>query len=274
MNVRVFGIESKYAKPFALIYGNSTETKPVGRFCGGSKFFETDTDKEYRYDDTDNVWYEIDYTINYDDLKNKPKVDGVELQGDKEAYELFLTPTDGEHNRYWAEKYSTESKPLAGIYLSNIDGVFTDNEVWLGFLEKVKELCEDGDVLPYDLQVPYSPQLSCLVTKIDLDNRDVTVDGLCYSNGKRIVVSQITDSEGRDIYKLHVIDLAEPADNKVVPTIVDNVWTIEHNLCKYPTLDLRNNDGDIIEAASIEYVDCFTVRVTFSEPVEGYAILN
>ena len=55
MNVVWKEIFSKGAKPWALIYGNSTETKPTD-FCGGSKFVETDTGKKFRYDEASGKW--------------------------------------------------------------------------------------------------------------------------------------------------------------------------------------------------------------------------
>lgn len=55
MNVVRREIVSKGARPWGLIYGHSTETKPTD-FCGGSKFVETDTGKKFRYDELGGKW--------------------------------------------------------------------------------------------------------------------------------------------------------------------------------------------------------------------------
>lgn len=58
MNVVRREIVSTSMKPWALVYGHSTEEKPLGEFCGGSKFVETDTGKKFRFDELSGSWKE------------------------------------------------------------------------------------------------------------------------------------------------------------------------------------------------------------------------
>lgn len=240
MNVRVFGIESKSAKPFALIYGNSTETKPVKLYCGGSKFFETDTDKQYRYDDVDEAWYEI--------LSESRR-------------------TDKAQNEWWGEKYS-----VPDTYVKSMDGALVTS--YSVFMDTINSIMADPAAEPEDKFVPYTPSMCCLVKSIDLTSDDIVMDAYCYSNGKRVVVTKYADSYGQERYRVYEVDLTKPTPNKFVQNTLSDEWVIEHNLLKYPAVQVKDENDDLVFPADIEYIDLMTVKIKFSEPIKGYAILN
>lgn len=53
----------------------------------------------------------------------------------------------------------------------------------------------------------------------------------------------------------------------------EQVWTIVHNLDKYPSINLLDENG-VIMFADIKYVDMSTVQISFATPVIGRALLN
>ncbi len=56
-------------------------------------------------------------------------------------------------------------------------------------------------------------------------------------------------------------------------TTATPVWTIVHNLGRFPSVIVVDAEGDQVEA-DVNYVDISTVRVTFSIPFAGSAYLN
>lgn len=50
-------------------------------------------------------------------------------------------------------------------------------------------------------------------------------------------------------------------------------WVIEHNLGKYPSVTLVDNDGNIFYG-NVQYIDLNTIKVTFKKDVSGKAYLN
>lgn len=51
------------------------------------------------------------------------------------------------------------------------------------------------------------------------------------------------------------------------------VWTVAHNLARYPSVTVTDHFGEII-AADVKYLDENIVRVTHGAPVAGFAYLN
>lgn len=105
----------KYNTNILEIDGLSTDTKPIttfieygvdGREIGrtnienGSTFTEIDTGKLFMYDAENTVWYEIETsgggggggtgTDNYNLLSNKPKINNVEIKGNKSLVDLGI----------------------------------------------------------------------------------------------------------------------------------------------------------------------------------------
>lgn len=50
-------------------------------------------------------------------------------------------------------------------------------------------------------------------------------------------------------------------------------WIIEHNLGKYPSVTLTDNDGNVF-FGNIQYLDLNTVKITFKKAITGKAFLN
>lgn len=50
-------------------------------------------------------------------------------------------------------------------------------------------------------------------------------------------------------------------------------WLIEHNLGKYPSVTVVDNDGNIF-FGNVQYIDLNTVKITFKKAVTGKAYLN
>lgn len=51
------------------------------------------------------------------------------------------------------------------------------------------------------------------------------------------------------------------------------VWTVAHNLARFPSVTVTDHLGEII-AADVKYLDENIVRVTHGAPVAGFAYLN
>ena len=58
-----------------------------------------------------------------------------------------------------------------------------------------------------------------------------------------------------------------------VQTISSSVWTIVHNLDKYPSVSVLLSDSREVQGNNT-YPDKNTVIITFSKPLAGKAILN
>lgn len=52
-----------------------------------------------------------------------------------------------------------------------------------------------------------------------------------------------------------------------------SVWTIAHNLGKYPSVTVKDSGGDIVEGG-IEYPNANTVILSFTSSFSGTAYLN
>lgn len=67
----------------------------------------------------------------------------------------------------------------------------------------------------------------------------------------------------------------QKADTQVFDFSADasDTWVINHNLGKYVTVQTMNQDGDRVEG-SVVWNDLNTVTVTFSEPVQGRAVIG
>ena len=52
-----------------------------------------------------------------------------------------------------------------------------------------------------------------------------------------------------------------------------SVWTISHNLDRYPSVTIVDSAGDKVEG-DVTYLDQNTISVTFSSPFSGTAYLN
>ncbi|RMH47904.1 MAG: hypothetical protein D6688_02855 [Alphaproteobacteria bacterium] len=56
--------------------------------------------------------------------------------------------------------------------------------------------------------------------------------------------------------------------------VATNIWTIVHNLDKYPSVTVTDHSNKVVVPDTIEYLDNNTVRLTFLQPQAGSAILN
>lgn len=52
-----------------------------------------------------------------------------------------------------------------------------------------------------------------------------------------------------------------------------NVWTIEHNLNKYPSVTVTDSAKSVVEG-QVKYIDSNNLKITFSASFSGYAELN
>ena len=89
----------------------------------------------------------------------------------------------------------------------------------------------------------------------------------------------------RDIY--HVVESAEqgppgppgppgPAGGSTYQHHQDTplaVWTIAHNLNRYPAVTVTDHLGRVV-VGDVEFLDANVVRITHGDPIIGYAYLN
>ena len=52
-----------------------------------------------------------------------------------------------------------------------------------------------------------------------------------------------------------------------------SVWTIQHNLGKYPSVTLLDTGG-VVMLGDIKHIDMSTVEITFVTEITGKALLN
>ena len=64
-------------------------------------------------------------------------------------------------------------------------------------------------------------------------------------------------------------------DRNYVHTQIEesDIWIIQHNLNKFPTVILVDEDGYTI-GGSLKFINSDTVHATFSQPVRGQAFVN
>jgi hypothetical protein len=70
-----------------------------------------------------------------------------------------------------------------------------------------------------------------------------------------------------------IYDLPKDKNLMYEQTTPSKVWTIVHNLDKFPSINLLDANG-VIMFADIKYVDMSTVEITFATEVTGKALLN
>lgn len=56
-------------------------------------------------------------------------------------------------------------------------------------------------------------------------------------------------------------------------TTANTVWRIPHNMDKYPSVTVKDSDGNIV-IGELDYVDTNNVKITFSAAISGTAYLN
>jgi hypothetical protein len=56
-------------------------------------------------------------------------------------------------------------------------------------------------------------------------------------------------------------------------TLLTTNWTITHNLNRYPSIEVVDSGGNVVEPDS-HYVDANTITLTFGAPTMGKAYLN
>jgi hypothetical protein len=52
-----------------------------------------------------------------------------------------------------------------------------------------------------------------------------------------------------------------------------NIWNIEHNLDKYPSVTVVDSGGSVVEG-EVDYIDRNNITLTFSGAFSGRAYLN
>lgn len=70
-----------------------------------------------------------------------------------------------------------------------------------------------------------------------------------------------------------VYDLPKDKNFLYEQEIPSAVWTIQHDLGKYPSITLLDADG-VIMFGDIKYVDMEIVEITFATEITGKALLN
>jgi len=107
------------------------------------------------------------------------------------------------------------------------------------------------------------------ITKTDkliLDNEPETVTGLTESG----VTTVLAREPSGDVVQVEISGDKHYKYNQGLPAAV---WTITHNLNKYPSVIVINSVNDVVEG-HIEYVDLNNIILTFTGAFSGDAIFN
>lgn len=117
-------------------HGLSTDAKPTG-CANGSIFIEIDTSTIYIYDEEADEWNIFDDTISYDDMPDKPQINGVTLVGNKTLAELGLVSPMVLKGRVDTVSNLPAEAEAGWVYLVGISGseeleeyVYTTDDEW------------------------------------------------------------------------------------------------------------------------------------------------
>lgn len=88
-----------------------------------------------------------------------------------------------------------------------------------------------------------------------------------------IVDLQVGNGTLSDQEKVYISANVKADSHKATPELSGNIWEIEHNLGKYPSVTVVDTANNVIYG-EILYIDTNNVKVTFSADVTGRAYLN
>ena len=154
----------KYETNVMTFDGLSSDDLPVGTFEGmaipnGSSYCETDTGVKYLYDEENEEWYEQPSggggggggTDNYNDLSNKPKINGVTLTGDKSlsaldivsntTFEQIMSALDTYLNNEVQPKITSQNRLSADLVEEENDKYFASEDE----LDKIDAILDGQD---------------------------------------------------------------------------------------------------------------------------------
>jgi hypothetical protein len=86
------------------------------------------------------------------------------------------------------------------------------------------------------------------------------------------------DIGGFEGFEFARLDATGKLDPATLPTYIhiqntpQSIWTINHNLYKYPSVTLEDTNG--VFYGNIDYIDNTTLTVSFSVPVTGFGYIN
>lgn len=184
-------------------------------------------------------------TTNYNDLENKPQINGVTLEGNKTPQDLHITTSQLENNGDGSSPFATQE--YVNIHGGKIDVIELNG--------KAQEIVNKTVNLVIDKST------------VGLENVDNTSD----ENKPVSILQQEAIATALNEAKLYV--------NEKTNTFVfrqdeaKDVWTIVHNLHKRPSVSVVDS-GDNIVYGDVEYVSDDELTITFSAAFSGKAYLN
>lgn len=184
-------------------------------------------------------------TTDYNDLENKPQINGVTLEGNKTPQDLHITTSQLENNGDGSSPFATQE--YVNIHGGKIDVIELNG--------KAQEIVNKTVNLVIDKST------------VGLENVDNTSD----ENKPVSILQQEAIATALNEAKLYV--------NEKTNTFVfrqdeaKDVWTIVHNLHKRPSVSVVDS-GDNIVYGDVEYVSDDELTITFSAAFSGKAYLN
>lgn len=184
-------------------------------------------------------------TTDYNDLENKPQINGVTLEGNKTPQDLHITTSQLENNGDGSSPFATQE--YVNIHGGKIDVIELNG--------KAQEIVNKTVNLVIDKST------------VGLENVDNTSD----ENKPVSILQQEAIATALNEAKLYV--------NEKTNTFVfrqdeaKDVWMIVHNLHKRPSVSVVDS-GDNIVYGDVEYVSDDELTITFSAAFSGKAYLN
>lgn len=184
-------------------------------------------------------------TTDYDDLENKPQINGVTLEGNKTPQDLHITTSQLENNGDGSSPFATQE--YVNIHGGKIDVIKLNG--------KAQEIVNKTVNLVIDKST------------VGLENVDNTSD----ENKPVSILQQEAIATALNEAKLYV--------NEKTNTFVfrqdeaKDVWMIVHNLHKRPSVSVVDS-GDNIVYGEVEYVSDDELTITFSAAFSGKVYLN
>lgn len=184
-------------------------------------------------------------TTDYNDLENKPQINGVILEGNKTPQDLHITTSQLENNGDGSSPFATQE--YVNIHGGKIDVIEVNG--------KAQEIVNKTVNLVIDKST------------VGLENVDNTSD----ENKPVSILQQEAIATALNEAKLYV--------NEKTNTFVfrqdeaKDVWMIVHNLHKRPSVSVVDS-GDNIVYGDVEYVSDDELTITFSAAFSGKAYLN
>lgn len=212
-------------------------------------------------------------TTNYSDLMNKPKINGVTLNGNKSASDLGLaskTEVDNKVEKVTGKQLSTND--YANNDKAKVEAIPENPKYTDTIIEKTSELENDGDgTSPF---VTEEGLESKAVTKVNGESGDVTVNGsninvtkggvtkkldTVLSEIKEVKVSEVTGNALQEKDDGLYVPDSNIAKHEITTTNTDNIVCIA-NPRNDTLIKIKNNQGSI---STIYFLD--KIHVVFTE---------